>query len=342
MYFGQESIEELLSFLIEESYSQVFVLVDEHTEAHCLPLLQKTLFDTKVIKLQSGEVNKNLQSLQLIWDKLLANRADRNSVLINLGGGVIGDIGGFAAATFKRGIDFIHVPTTLLAMVDSAIGGKLAIDYGEVKNAIGLIKNPKAVFINPNFVTTQPETEIKNAFAEMLKHGLIADEDYWQKLKKIKQVGFEKLLPFIHGSVKIKSQVVKKDPSEKDLRKILNFGHTIGHAIESYSLEHDSTPLKHGHSVAIGMICEAHLSMELAGFGKWELNEISEVIMAHFPKYSLRNILSPELIRIMLNDKKNTQAGINFSLLKRIGKAGINYTANQQQITNALNYYDSL
>ncbi|MBP9187191.1 MAG: 3-dehydroquinate synthase [Bacteroidia bacterium] len=339
---GLEVFDLLLSQLIERSYSQVFVLVDENTEKHCLPLLSETLFDIKVIRINSGEVNKNSVNLQFIWEQLLANNADKQSVLINLGGGVIGDIGGFAAATYKRGIDFINVPTTLLAMVDSSIGGKLGIDYQGIKNAIGMIKNPSSVFVYTHFLKTLPDRELLNGFAEIIKHGLIADEEYWELITQIKTLDVESLTSLIHSSIKVKSRIVKKDPNEEGLRKVLNFGHTVGHAIESYSLQHDKNPLKHGEAIAIGMICEAYLSKEHNGLSGRDLRVISEVILNHFPKYSLRNIFSKEVIAYMRQDKKNSNDTINFTLLKRIGKASFDYACNDAQIAVALNYYDGL
>lgn len=342
IYIGPEVFDLLLEQLIERSYSQVFVLVDENTEKHCLPILTRTLFDVKVIKISSGEDHKTVNNLQIIWDELVKHQADKQTALINLGGGVIGDMGGFAAATFKRGIDFINVPTTLLAMVDSSIGGKLGVDYQGIKNAVGMIKNPSAVFVCTEFLNTLPKRELLNGFAEIIKHGLIADEDYWEKIMRVRNIDAENLTPLINSSIKIKSQIVKKDPVEDGLRKVLNFGHTVGHAIESYSLINDKHPLKHGEAVAIGMICEAFLSKEHNGLSGRELRVISEVILQHFPKYSLRNILSPELIKFMRQDKKNSNQSINFSLLKRIGKAGFDYTCTDAQIALALNYYDGL
>ena len=342
VYTGNDVFDLLLEQLIEQSYSQVFVLVDELTEKHCLPILRKTLFEIKVLRITSGESNKNLTTLQYIWDTLIAHQADKRSVIINLGGGVIGDIGGFAAATYKRGIDFINVPTTLLAMVDSSVGGKTGIDYQNLKNAIGTIQAPTSVFINPVFLATLPPNELLNGFAEIIKHGLIADDKYWEKVFNTKTLTTDTLTTHINGSVKIKSSIVKKDPFENDLRKALNFGHTIGHAIESYSLVHDKKPLKHGESVAIGMVCEAFLSKELIGLSGRDLRVISEFILLHFPKYSLRNIFSKELISFMSQDKKNSHDTINFTLLKRIGKASINHTCTDSQIALALNYYDAL
>lgn len=342
VFVGTESLDVLLEQLIERSYSKVFVLVDDQTEKYCLPLLSKTLFDVHVIRIKSGEEHKTLDTLQYIWNELFAKQANRQCALINLGGGMVGDIGGFAAATYKRGIDFIQVPTTLLAMVDSSVGGKTGIDFNGIKNSIGAIQQPASVIIQPDFLNTLPPRELLNGFAEMLKHGLIADSNYWEKLFSIHELNVASIAPFIGGSIKIKASVVKKDPLETGWRKVLNFGHTIGHAIEAYSLAHDKHPLKHGEAVAIGMICEAFLSKEVAGLSGRELRVISEFILLHYPKYSLRNIFSQELIALMRQDKKNTDDGINFTLLKRIGKATINHTCSESKIALALNYYDSL
>jgi 3-dehydroquinate synthase len=343
IYIGNDVFERLLENLIERSYSKVFVVVDENTEKYCLPALSKYLFDIKLIRIRAGEQNKNIQTAQLIWNELQDRNADRNSVLINLGGGIVGDIGGFCAATFKRGMDYINVPTTLLAMVDSSIGGKTGIDYNGLKNAIGVIQQPTAIYINPDLLHTLPKEELLNGFAEIIKHGLILDKTYFEKIIKIGFDDWSKISTLIHGSIKLKLDVVKKDPTERSYRKILNFGHTVGHAIEAYSLMKDKKPLKHGEAVAIGMICEAYLSKVELDLSNKELRQISDFISKYFNKYSLRSILSPELIRIMKQDKKNEQDdAINFTLLKKIGKGSVNHVCSETQITAALNYYDGL
>lgn len=339
---GNEVFELLLEDLIAHSYSRVFVLVDANTEKFCLPLLHKYLFDTHLIRIPAGEEHKSLETAQFIWNELQKNGADKQAVLVNLGGGVVSDIGGFCAATYKRGIDFINVPTTLLSMVDASVGGKLGVDFNQVKNVIGLIQNPKAVYIYPGFLSTLPEREIKSGFAEVIKHALIADEEYWEKISKFSFDEWHKLPSLINMSVRIKMQVVKKDPLEKSTRKALNFGHTVGHAMESYSLIKDKRPLNHGEAVAIGMICEAYLSKEAGLLSGKELKQISELILKHYPKYSLRTVLSPELLRLMKQDKKNMNEAINFTLLKRIGKASIDHYFTEHQVSMALNYYDAL
>ncbi|MFI5222377.1 MAG: 3-dehydroquinate synthase [Bacteroidia bacterium] len=342
IYIGTDVFGQLTETLINHSYSKVFVLVDEITEKLCYPLLQKHLFELKLIQISSGEKNKNTITTQFIWTELQKHNADRNSVLLNLGGGMITDIGGFSASTYKRGIDFINIPTTLLGMVDASIGGKTGIDFNGVKNMVGLFSNPVSVYIFPDFLQSLPKTELINGFAEVIKHALIADPVLWQNLSEITTDDFQKIISLIAPSVKIKIKVVKKDPQEKSLRKILNFGHTLGHAIESYSLENDSKPLKHGEAVAIGMICEAFLSREILNLSKEELNVISRYILKFFPKYPIQSVLSPEVIKFVYHDKKNISESFNFTLLKRIGKASINHSCTELQITRALNYYESL
>lgn len=343
IYIGNDVFERLLENLIERSYSKVFVVVDENTEKYCLPVLSKYLFDMRLIRIRAGEQNKDIQTAQLIWDELQEQKADRNSVLINLGGGVVSDIGGFCAATFKRGMDYINVPTTLLAMVDASIGGKTGVDYNGFKNTIGVISQPQAIYINPELLNTLHKDELQNGFAEIIKHGLILDKAYFEKILKIGFDDWSKISTLIHGSIKLKLDVIRKDPTEKAYRKILNFGHTVGHAIEAYSLINDKKPLKHGEAVAVGMICEAYLSKIQLDLSNKELRQITDFISTYFTKYSLRSILSPELIRIMRQDKKNDQEdAINFTLLKRIGKGSVNHICSENQITAALNYYDSL
>jgi 3-dehydroquinate synthase len=343
IYIGDDAFEVLLENLIERSYSKVFVLADENTRKYCLPALTKYLFDIKLMVIPSGEQHKSLETAQQVWNFLQEKNADRNSVLINLGGGVVSDIGGFCASTFKRGMDYINVPSTLLAMVDSGIGGKTGIDYNGLKNAIGTITQPKSIYINPELLQTLPKDELLNGFAEMIKHGLILDKSYWEKIVKTGFDDWNKMSSLINGSIKIKLDVIKKDPMEQSFRKILNFGHTVGHAIEAYSLKRDKKPLKHGEAVAIGMICEAYLSKTQLDLSTRELRELGDFISKYFTKYSLRTILSPELISLMRQDKKNEHPDeINFTLLKKIGKGSINHICTESQIMASLNYYDSL
>lgn len=342
IYAGSDVLEILLENLIEHSYSRVFVLMDENTRKYCLPKISKYLFDIIPITISSGEQHKTLVTAQFIWNELFKHNADRSSVLINLGGGMVGDIGGFCAAIYKRGIEFINIPTTLLAMVDSSVGGKTAVDFNHIKNSLGVIQQPKSVYIYPDLLGTLPISELRSGFAEMLKHGLIADSDYWEQLIKVSESELPRLASLINGSVKIKMKIVKKDMFEAKDRKRLNFGHTIGHAIEAYSIKNDKIPLKHGEAVAIGMICESYLSKVKSGLSGKELQLISQFIVSRFPKYSMRNILSPELIKLMRQDKKNVNDSLQFTLLRSIGKSIVNQECSEYEITAALNYYDSL
>ena len=311
---GENSLTEF-NFL---DYSQIAILVDEITKRDCLPIFlgaNPQLNHALIIEIKSGEENKDISTCSFIWEQLTKTNFDRNSLLINLGGGVIGDMGGFAASTYKRGIDFIQIPTTLLAMVDASVGGKLGIDFKDLKNQIGLFNNPKAVLIYPNFLKTLPENQLKSGFAEVLKHALIADVDLWEKLKEIpfKDLNWEEI---IETSIQIKNSIVKDDPFEHGDRKKLNFGHTFGHAIESYYLE-KGTPILHGEGVFMGIILET----EISHLSENDKNEIKNYILRNFAlpytpkKYNLHKFL--------INDKKNKNSKINFSLLKSIGNCSI-------------------
>ena len=306
--------ENSLSKLDISTYSKVAVLVDENTMRDCLfklPQIENAL----IIEIKSGEEYKNISTCNFIWEQLTINNFDRNALLINLGGGVIGDMGGFCATTYKRGLEFIHIPTTLLAMVDASVGGKLGIDFKGFKNQIGLFNNPKAVLISSEFLETLAESELKSGFAEVVKHALISDNSLWLKLKNtpFTDLDWEDI---IDTSVQIKNKIVLADPFEKGERKKLNFGHTFGHAIESYYLE-KGTPISHGEAVFIGMILETKIS----DLSETEKNEIKNYVLSNFslpytPKKS-------NLHKFLLNDKKNQNEKINFTLLSGIGNCSI-------------------
>jgi len=302
--------ENSLSKLDISTYFKVAILVDENTKRDCLHKLPK-IENALIIEIKSGEEHKNISTCNLIWEQLTINNFDRNSLLINLGGGVIGDMGGFCAATYKRGLEFIHIPTTLLAMVDASVGGKLGIDFKGLKNQIGLFNNPKAVLISPEFLETLAESELKSGFAEVVKHALISDNSLWVKLKNtpFTDLDWEDI---IDTSVQIKNKIVLADPFEKGERKKLNFGHTFGHAIESYYLE-KGTPISHGEAVFMGMILET----EISDLSETDKNEIKNYILSNFalpytPKKS-------SLHKFLINDKKNQDGKINFTLLSGIG-----------------------
>jgi len=304
-----------LSKLDVSEYSEVAILVDENTRRDCLNKLPK-IPNSKVIEIKSGEKNKNISTCNFIWQELTNHNFSKNSLLINLGGGVIGDMGGFCAATYKRGIDFIQIPTTLLAMTDASIGGKLGVDLLALKNQIGLFTNPKSVLIYPDFLESLPLNQLKSGFAEVLKHALISNKNLWNKLLN---TSFEKLNwnEIILLSVEIKNKIVLSDPKEKGERRKLNFGHTYGHAIESFYLK-KSTPILHGQAIALGMLIESKMS----SLSESEKVEITAFILSNFtlPYNPAKN----QLINFMRNDKKNLDEKINFTLLDGIGSCTIN------------------
>ena len=302
-----------LSKLDVTSYSKVAILVDENTKIDCLSKLPS--FENSIIEIKSGEKNKNLSTCNFIWEKLTQHNFDRNSLLINLGGGVIGDMGGFCASTYKRGIDFIQIPTTLLAMVDASVGGKLGINSNGLKNQVGLFKNPKSVFIYPKFLETIEENQLNSGFAEIVKHALIADVDLWNQLKETSFADLD-WEDIIAKSIQLKNKLILNDPFEKNTRKRLNFGHTFGHAIESYYLGKE-TPILHGEAVFLGIILE----LELSNITRQEKSEIKNFILSNF---ALPHCPSKsEIAKYLTNDKKNQSEKINFSLLNGIGDCSI-------------------
>ncbi len=340
--FFDNSLFEFNDFVERGNYSSVFILVDENTKQHCLPFLDKNLSTSfAVIEIESGEKNKSLRTCERVWNALLENHADRNSLMVNLGGGVIGDMGGFCAATYKRGFDFVQIPTTLLSQVDASVGGKLGIDFNGYKNNIGMFKNPKAVFVNTQFLKTLPTNELRSGFAELIKHELISQNGQWPAFQKIKEVTVESVAPFIEDSIALKNEVVISDPMEKGLRKILNFGHTIGHALETYHLNSEKH-LLHGEAIAIGMICECYLSNKLTGLSDDGLKDISNYLTTIFGHHQNLMVDTDQLIKIMQQDKKNKGKIINFTLLKNIGQPILNQETTHKLILESLDYYNSL
>lgn len=325
----------LAPFLQRQQYSNIAILVDENTRQYCLPYLLEVVPPLKsavVLNVASGEQHKNIDTCAVLWQRLLECQFDRRSLLLNLGGGVIGDMGGFVAATYKRGIRFVQIPTTLLAQVDASIGGKLGIDFGGIKNSVGVFQNPQAVFIDPQFLQTLPTRQLRNGFAEVVKHALIADVDYWKKLQTLDTSTSQPWQELIHTSLLIKKRVVEADPLEQGLRKILNFGHTIGHAIESYSLQYDSEPLLHGEAVALGMIAETRLSVQQGLLPESVGTQVCNYLQQQFPAYQIPNDAITMLTYYLQNDKKNSGQKIQSSLLQAIGKAVYDQTIGIDQI----------
>lgn len=350
IHIGTDSFTQLDKLLSSASYPSVIILVDENTKKKCLPLLKRSFSRPRsisIIQMKSGETNKNIRVCEKIWKELSRMSAGRDSLLINLGGGVISDIGGFVASTYKRGIDFLNIPTTLLAQADASIGGKTGIDFSDYKNQIGTFAFPKAIFIDPGFLQSLNKRELLSGFAEMIKHGLIADREYWNRLQTsspsllLQEQGCsgDEWSKMILDSIQIKNNIVIHDPYEKGLRKALNFGHTIGHAIESASLRSKKKML-HGEAIALGMICEAYLSRKCCRLSSEDLNSITKYIISVFNPKPVR-IPAKRLISLMKQDKKNKDTEINFTLLHGIGTAVINNTCSDELIEEALRYLNS-
>lgn len=342
VYF-ENNLETLASFIVDKNYSQVIILVDSNTNEHCLPFLQASLpslvqFD--IIEIDPGEENKNIDYCIGVWKTMLDFEVDRKAVMLNLGGGVVTDMGGFAASTYKRGIDFIHVPTTLLSQVDASVGGKTGIDLDNVKNIVGTFSQPQAVYISSTFLKTLDQRQLLSGFSEVIKHGLIQDRDFYNTCSTLQLSDINETV--VYRSVEIKNNIVKQDPTEKGLRKILNFGHTIGHAIEGYSLLHDQDPLLHGEAIAVGMICEAWLSNKYTGLPEEDLQDICTLFMKLFPKYSFSKEQYPDTLNLMKNDKKNDGKQIGFALLKEIGNCTYNIYVSEEDIKSSLDFYLNL
>jgi 3-dehydroquinate synthase len=337
---GTGIFKAISSFLSKNKYSLHFIICDENTIQFCLPKLITScpgLKDAEIIELESGEASKSLEFSAHIWQTLIENNADKNSLIINLGGGVVSDLGGFCASTYKRGIDFINIPTSLLAMADASVGGKTGIDFAGLKNSIGTFTQPKAVFIYPDFLKTLPPRHHKNGLAEIFKIALISDKILWTRLKDLKPYNEEQL---IAKSVTLKNKIVSKDPLDKGIRKLLNFGHTIGHAVESLLLG-TANELLHGEAIIIGLIIESHISFQKKLISKKEFEEIF---------VSLKNTFGPEkidvlefsaIIELLKNDKKTTKNKLRFALVAKIGSGKFDVEVTEAQIKKAIDLYNT-
>jgi 3-dehydroquinate synthase len=339
--FTNNISEDLKNYLGQLNFSQVGVIMDSNTVKHCYPVISENLpLYVKTFTFDAGEANKNLATCSLIWHWMTEAGFDRKALIINLGGGVTGDMGGFCAATYKRGIRFINIPTTLLSQVDASVGGKLGIDFNGFKNHIGVFSQPEAVIISELFLGTLPESELRSGYAEVIKHGLIRSSNYFHCLKA---EGWkdQSWRDIIEKSVSIKKEVVEKDPKESGMRKILNFGHTIGHAFESYYLD-TSNHLLHGEAIAIGMICETYLSHKKLGLSLLEMEQIIQMLKSVFGKIDFHEEDFPAIIELCNQDKKNEGKSINFSLLKHIGVCDYNISVSKEEIEESILYYQSL
>ena len=343
VYYRENAYEKLNTYLAENKASKIFILVDSNTHNFCLtPFLTKltTEIPLEVIEMEAGESNKNLETCSQIWNVLSELGADRKSLILNLGGGVVTDLGGFVASCFKRGIPYINIPTTLLGMVDASVGGKTGVDLGNLKNQIGVINNSQMVLVDSVFLKSLPANEMRSGLAEILKHGLIQDEKYWNKLSALSTLNLEDLDEIIEESVNIKAEIVSRDPEEKNLRKTLNYGHTLGHAIESYFLTHPSkSKLLHGEAVAIGMILATFISSELKEFPRKKMQQITQTILDMYGKVEFEVQDVKEIMDLMKYDKKNEFGKINFVLLKDIGKPLIDCLVPNEVIHKAFDFY---
>jgi len=340
VHFQEKGYQKLNELIANKNYSSIFILVDEHTMEFCYPKFMpnlQTSLPIEVIEIEAGEDHKNITTCIGVWESLTDLNADRRSLLITLGGGVITDLGGFVASTYKRGIDFVNIPTTLLSMVDASVGGKTGVDLGVLKNQIGLFSNPEMVLIDSDYLQTVIPREIRSGMAEVIKYGLTYDTKLYNQIKGINNLNINKL---IHRSIEIKNEVVLEDPKEQNLRKILNFGHTIGHAIESYFLKSEAKEnLTHGEAIAIGMICETYISTKLLGFSKEKTNEIKEMILAIYGKVAILKEDFPPIIELLKHDKKNVGGQVNFVLLEDVEKCKLNCTVPNELIIESLQYY---
>ena len=345
VHFNATGYEELNNYLKDNGFSKIFIIVDNNTHDHCLPHFMSKLetdLDCEIIEIEAGEVNKNIDTCVGVWNALSELGADRKSLIINVGGGVVTDLGGFVACTFKRGLKYINVPTSLLAMVDASVGGKTGVDLGALKNQVGVISSGDMVLVDTSFLDTLPQNQLKSGLAEMLKHGLIYDPLYWNKFLDLSNLSLIDLDDLIHASVQIKNTIVTADPYEHGLRKTLNFGHTLGHAVESYYLsETDKEQLLHGEAIAIGMIMETYISAELLGFPKQEMEIIKETFLKIFNKVSIDASDYDAIIELLKYDKKNEHGNINFVLLENIGVPKIDCLVENDLLIKAFEYYNS-
>ena len=345
IFFCNQNSSLINKFISKNKYSKVFILVDSNTNKYCLNLfLEKHLNDVKaeLISIKNGEENKNIKSLNSVWTKISKLGGDRNSLLINLGGGLVSDLGGFVASTYNRGIDFINIPTTLLSIVDASIGGKVGINVEKLKNQVGVFNYPKLILIDTSFLRTLPKRELNSGFAEMIKHGLIFKKRYYKTLSKLKNIDAKLSTELIFNSIEIKNKIVKKDPKEKNLRKILNFGHTLGHAIESHFLgKNKSKTLLHGEAIAIGMILESYISYKILKMPYNQCLDIKQTINSKFKKIQINDEDSKSILKLIKFDKKNKNGKVLFVLLYEIGKSEIDMEVSKKTIIESLKFYRS-
>lgn len=338
-----ESLENSLAEAIEKCpHDRLFILTDEHTHRLCLPQLQNipAIQNATEIIIGAEDVHKNLETLASVWQALSEQGATRHSLLINLGGGMVTDLGGFAAATFKRGIAYINIPTTLLSMVDASVGGKTGINFNGLKNEIGVFAPASSVLLETEFLRSLDAHNFFSGYAEMLKHGLISTPEHFAELLSFdtEQIDYAALKAMVGRSVQVKENIVEQDPKEHGIRKALNLGHTIGHAFESLALA-ENRPVLHGYAVAWGIVCELYLSHIKTGFPKEKMRQTIQFIKENYGAFAFNCKQYDRLYELMLHDKKNTAGIINFTLLKEVGDICLNQTADKETIFEVLDFY---
>jgi len=338
----QDLRKDLYSAIQECPHDKLFILVDEHTRELCLPLISGFgyLNDANIITIGAEDVHKNVETLVHVWQSLGDGGASRHSLMINLGGGMVTDLGGFAASTFKRGIKYINIPTTLLAMVDASVGGKTGINFNGLKNEIGVFSPAEYVLIDTEFLKSLDTRNLLSGYAEMLKHGIISTTEHWAELLNFNMtdIDYKALQALVAKSVQIKEGIVAEDPFEKGIRKALNLGHTAGHAFESLALE-TNRPVLHGYAVAWGIVCELYFSHLRTGFPKDKLRQTVQFIKDHYGVFTFDCKQYDRLYQFMTHDKKNNAGIINFTLMGEIGDIRINQSANQEEIFEMLDFY---
>jgi len=336
---GPQVFKALSSFLKKKKYSSYFILCDENTLLHCLPTLITScplLGSAEILEIESGETSKSLEFSAHIWQTFIENSADKKALLINLGGGVVSDLGGFTASVYKRGIDFINIPTSLLAMADASVGGKNGIDFGNLKNSIGTFAQPKAVFVSTDFLSTLSERHFQNGLAEIYKIALISDKKFWSRLREgmhAEELAFK--------SISLKNKIVLKDPFDRGIRNILNFGHTLGHALESLLLG-SKKELLHGEAIIIGMVLESQIALQKKMLLKKDFSEIISLLQDHFILPDISSLPFQAIIDQIKNDKKSVRNKFHLALVDKIGSCQFNVEVTETQIKKSLDYYKTL
>jgi len=345
VFIAEHLVRDIEQLINNFPQDKIFILSDEKAFEFCFPKIKEVtgISPNQVIVIPDGDDNKNLQALEKVWYFLSHNGADRKSLLINLGGGMPCDLGGFAASTFKRGIQFVNIPTTLLAQVDASIGGKTGFNFAGYKNEIGVFNQASAVLIETSFLDTLDQPNMISGFAEMIKHAFIFSKEKWDELKAfdIKNPNLDHLKKLVADSIRIKDHFVQSDPTENHIRKALNFGHTFGHALESLAM-HEKRPVLHGYAVAYGMVCELYLSHIRLGFPMPQVVAIAKQLESIYGRFNFSETHFDELYRLMTHDKKNESNQINFTLLESIGKIQINCLATKEEIIDTLHFYRNI